>query len=145
MVSHPRSNNTASRCGVDASRRRNPRSRVAVRVAGCIAALEPDLVHPPAPEDVAFEEEPLVEADAAALANVKLGHPRADAIGVELIVPRAIQRVGEVDALAVPTDLDHLRAAGQRLVRPGRVRLAAYDAADPHGACLDRVERVADV
>ncbi len=90
-----------------------PRSGVAVRVAGCIAALEPDLVHPAAAEYVAFEEEPLVEADAAAIANVKLRHPRADAIGVELIVPRAIQRVGEVDALAVPTDLDHLRPTGR--------------------------------
>src|SRR5258707_4584829 len=108
-----------------------PRSGVAVRVAGCIAALEPDLVHPAAAEYVAFEEEPLVEADAAAIANVKLRHPRADAIAVELIVPRAIQRVGEVDALAVPTDLDHLRAAGQRLALPGRLPLSAPQCAQP--------------
>src|SRR5258705_4658002 len=121
-----------------------PRSGVAVRVAGCIAALEPDLVHTAAAEYVAFEEEPLVEADAAALANVELRHPRADAIWVELIVPRAIQRVGEVDAVAVPADFDHLRAAGQRLVRPGRVRLAGHHAADPRGAGLDPGERGAD-
>src|SRR5262249_40100971 len=104
----------------------------AVRVAGCVAALEPDLVHPATAEHVAFEEEPLVEADAAALADVELGHPGADAVWEELLVPSPVQRVGEVDALAVPTDLNHLRAASQRLVRPGRVWLAAHDAAYPH-------------
>ena len=46
-------------------------------------------------------------------------------VRVELLVPRAVQRVGEVDALAVPADLDHLRAAAERLVRPGRVRRRA--------------------
>src|SRR6266516_1631968 len=88
---------------------------------------------------IAFDEEALVEADAAALADVQLGHPRADAVGVELLVPGAVQGIGEVHALAVPADLHHLRAAGQWLARAGGVREAAHDAADPHRACLARV------
>src|SRR6266536_5604639 len=119
--------------------------RVAVGVAGGVAALEPDLVHAAPAERIAFEEEALVEADAATLADVQLGHPRAHAAGVELLVPGAVQGVGEVHALAVPADLHHLRAAGQWLVRPGGVRGPAHDAADPHRARLARVDRVGDV
>ena len=48
--------------------------------------------------------------------RVELGHPGADPVGVELIVPRPVQRVGEVDALAVAADLDHLRSARERHV-----------------------------
>jgi hypothetical protein len=51
------------------------RSGVAVGVAGGVAALEPGLVGPAAAERVALEEEPLVEADPAAVGDV--GWPAA--------------------------------------------------------------------
>src|SRR3984885_12415029 len=55
-----------------------------------------------------------------------------DAVGIELIVPGGIERVGPVDALAVTADLDHLRAASVGFaVWMGRV---ARDAPDPNGA-----------
>src|SRR6202034_193560 len=93
--------------------------REAVGIAGRVAALQPDLVRAAATERVALHEEPLVERDPAAGVRVYLGHPRADAVRVELLVPRPVQRVGEVDPGAVPADLDHLRATEQWLVRPG--------------------------
>ena len=57
--------------------------------------------------------------------HVDLGHPAADAVRVELVVPRRVERVGEVDALAVAADLDHLRTAVQRLPRLAGMRRAA--------------------
>src|SRR5215467_16019603 len=60
---------------------------VAVRVARSVAALQPDLVRTAPAEHVALEEEALVEADAAALGDIQLGHPVADAVRVELLVP----------------------------------------------------------
>jgi hypothetical protein len=49
-----------------------------VGVTRRIAALQPDLVHAPPAERVAFDEEPLVDGDPAAGTDVELGHPRAD-------------------------------------------------------------------
>ena len=62
------------------------------------------------------DEELRVEGDAAIRAGVELHHPAVDALGIELRVDGAIERVGEVDALAVAADLDHLRAAVERAV-----------------------------
>src|SRR5205823_11335578 len=98
---HPRTSRVASEPG---SLPGPGALRVAVGVAGGVAALEPDLVHAAPAERIAFDEEALVEADAAALADVQLGHPRADAVGVELLVPGTVQGVGEVHALALPAD-----------------------------------------
>src|SRR6185437_492235 len=81
----------------------------------------------------------------AAFGDVKLGQPGTDAVGVELLIPGAVKRVGEIDSLAVAADLDQLRPARQRLARPRRMRRPADDAADPHRAGLARVEWVADV
>ena len=69
--------------------------------------------------------------------RVELDHPAVDALGVELGVPGGVERVGQVDALAVARDLDHLRAAVQRA--GGRVRRALDDPAEPHRAGLARV------
>ena len=62
-------------------------------------------------------------------AHIDLRQPALDAVGIELVVPRAIERVGHVDALAVAADLDHLRRAVQRLARARGMRLRA-------GRCL---------
>src|SRR5690242_3493823 len=117
----------------------------AVGVARSVPALQPDLVRAAPAEHFALEEEALVKTDAAALGDVQLGHPGAYAVRVELLVPRTVERVGEVDALAVAGDLAHLRAAGQWLIRPRRVRHAPDNAAEPDRADLARVERVAHV
>src|SRR5205814_2239206 len=94
----------------------------AVGVARSVPALQPDLVRAAPAEHVALKEEALIKADAAALGDVQLGHPGADAVRVELLDPCTVDRVGEVYPLAVAGDLDHLRAAAQWLIRPGRVR-----------------------
>src|SRR6266516_1737269 len=101
--------------GAGEDRRRS--GGVAVGVARRVAALQPYLVRAAPAEHLALKEEALI--------------------------PGTVERVGEVDPLAVAGDLDHLRAAGQWLIRPGRVRHAPDDAADPHRADLARVERVA--
>src|SRR5437588_144400 len=55
------------------------------------------------------------------------------AVGIELVVPRRIERVGPVYPLAVTANLDHLRTASKGLaVRVGRT---TSDAADVDRAC----------
>src|SRR5581483_4266221 len=88
------------------------RSREAIGVRRTVAALEPDLMRSMALRPV--DEEIRVEGDAAAWIHVELHHPAVDAFGVELRIDRAVERVGEIDALAVAADLDHLRAAVER-------------------------------
>jgi hypothetical protein len=55
--------------------------------------MQPDLVRRPPAERLTLEEEPLVERDLAVVRHVRLGHPRADAAGTELVVPGPVQRV----------------------------------------------------
>src|SRR5689334_3672764 len=110
-------------------------SREAVRVGARVAALEMDLVRPHAGE---FHQELAIERDPAVLADVQLRQPAADAVRIELLVPRAIERVGQVDAPAVAADLDHLRAAVERPIRLRDVRVPAGDAAEPYRTGLDR-------
>ena len=52
--------------------------RIAVRVAGGIAALEPDLVRPAASECLVVEEEALVERHATAIGHVQLDQTRLE-------------------------------------------------------------------
>ena len=46
--------------------------------------------------------------------RVDLDHPALDAVRIELVVDHAVERVREVDALAVAAHLDHLRPAVER-------------------------------
>ena len=64
---------------------------------------------------------------------------------VELVVPRSVERVRDVDATAVAAHLDHLRPARQPLVRRRGVRDPPDDPAEPHRAHLARVRRVRHV
>src|SRR5262244_802507 len=114
-------------------------SREAVRVGARVSALEMDLVRPHAVE---LHQKLAVERESAVLADVQLRQPAADAVRIELLVPRAIERVGQIDPPAVVADLDHLRTAVQRSIRLRGVRATADDAAEPHGAGLDRIERI---
>src|SRR3954462_12961367 len=62
-------------------------------------------------------------------ARVCIGHhlDARNSVGIELVVPGRVERVGPVDAFAVAADLDHLRPAGIGLA--ARMRRTAYDAA----------------
>src|SRR5262245_54786502 len=118
------------------------RSCVAVRVGRRVAARETNLVRAHA---AGVQEESGVQLHAAAGPHVDFGHPAADAIRVELLVPGRVERVGEVNARAVAADLHHLRSAVQRLSRLARMRRATDDPAEPDGADLLRLEWVAHV
>src|SRR3954467_14797863 len=95
--------------------------REAVRVARRVAAGEAYLVWA-----LAGELDVEVRVDLQVAVAVELDHPAVDALGVELAVPGGVQRVRQVDALAVAAHLDHLRPAGQLARR--RVRRAGGDA-----------------
>src|ERR1700750_1562432 len=112
--------------------------REAVGIARGVAALQSDLVGALAVE---LDEELGVELEGAVV--VELDNPAVDALGVELRVPRGVQRVGQVHALAVAADLDHLRAAVDG--GGGRGRRAPADAADAHAAGLARLVGRGDV
>src|SRR6185312_3211070 len=88
---------------------------VAVRVAGSVAALQPGLMHPQPTEIVAvWEESDIRDKTARGDIGVELGHPCADAVGVEHLVPCRIQRVRDIYPAAVSADLDHLGATAER-------------------------------
>src|SRR5580704_12293048 len=94
---------------------------------------------------VTLQEELRIEGDRPAVTDVELCHPASDAVRIKLIVPRAIERVREVDAAPVATDLDHLRTAGERSRRIAGMRRPPGDAADVDGADELRRKRVAHV
>ena len=71
---------------------------------------------------VAFHEKVFVKRDAAVGIGIELHHPTADAVGIKLLVPCGIKRVGEIDSLAVAAHFHHLRAARERLIRLLRMR-----------------------
>src|SRR4051812_2842695 len=84
-------------------------SAVAVGVRRGVSTLQPHLVRPQAAPVVTGDEEPLVEGHAAGgRIGVDLGHPGAHAGREELVVPGAVERVGQVDPPSVPADLHHL-------------------------------------
>src|SRR3954452_8376128 len=92
-----------------------------------------------------MRKEPLVHAHGATGVDVDLGHPGADAVGMELIVPRTVERVGEVDPPTVAAHLDHLRTAGKGQVRGRGVRGTTDYAAEAHRVDLSRPYRFGNV
>src|SRR5205085_4279571 len=56
-----------------------------------------------------------------------------------------VERVGEINALAITTDLNHLRTTTERLIRLARVSRTSHNAAEMNRARLLRVGRVRDV
>src|SRR5829696_718496 len=89
-------------------------SREAVGVGAGVAALQMHLVRTHAVE---FHESRGIEGNAAVRVGIHLRQPTLDPIGIELVVPYAIERIGDVHALAVTADLDHLRRTVQWLAR----------------------------
>src|SRR5687768_1332383 len=79
---------------------------IAERVRRRITALEPNLVRAVITK---LYEEVGIGAQTAIGGRIQFGHPPLDAGGVELLIPRDIQRVGDIHPPAVAADLDHLR------------------------------------
>src|SRR5215470_3734275 len=76
------------------------------------------------------EAHPKVLCQCEAATRVRIGHDlnARRSTGIELLIPRRVERVGPVDPLPVTANLDHLRAACIRVsVRVGRT---ASDAAE---------------
>src|SRR5690606_10389310 len=86
--------------------------REAERVRRAVAAFEPHLVRAIAVLEP--DTELPVELEPAARLRAHHHHRTRYAVGVELPVPGAVERVGEVDAFPVAADLDHLRPAAER-------------------------------
>src|SRR3954454_10491462 len=107
--------------------------------------MQTELLYPSAAKLVAVRKEPLVHAQAATGVDVELGHPGADAVGMELVVPRTVERVGEVDPAAVAAHRDHLRPAAKRQVRSRGVRGTTQYAAESHRVDLPRPSGIGNV
>ena len=73
-------------------------SWIAIGIGRAVATFEPDLMRQVSCRP--FDEELLIELDAAIRMSVELHHPAVKSAMVELPVDRAIERVGEIDALA---------------------------------------------
>src|SRR5258708_1810823 len=115
-------------------------SRIAIGIRRAVAAFKTHLVRPVRRRPV--HEEFGIEGDAAFWIGVELDHPSLDAIGIELWIDGAVQRVGEIDATAVAADLHHLRAAAERAVLGGGVRRLRDDAANADLAGQLWLERI---
>src|ERR1700738_3351734 len=118
-------------------------SWVAVAVGRAVAAFEPDLVRamrfrPP-------NKELLVKVDAALWFGIELHHPAFDALRIELLIDRAVERIREIDPSAVATDLHHLRTAVESTVPGTRMLFGGDDPADPYLAGKLRVVGVGHV
>src|SRR6266852_6605005 len=77
--------------------------RIAIGIRRTVAAFKPHLVRPVRRRPV--HEEFRIEADPAFRIGVELDHPSLDAVGIELWIDRAVQRIGEIDPSSVAADL----------------------------------------
>src|SRR5262245_47574730 len=92
-----------------------------------------------------LEEELWIECHPALRIDIRLHHPAPHAIGIELLIPRRVQSVGEVHTRAVATDFDHLRTAVEWLSGLRRMPCANDDAANAERAGLPRIEGIGHV
>ena len=94
---------------------------------------------------VKLYKEPFIEFDPALWACIDLHHPTAYTVWIKLLVPRGVERVRKVDALAVSADFDPLRTAVENL--PGLLGMSrpAHDAAEVDRAGLLRAGGIGDV
>src|SRR5439155_156367 len=122
--------------------RARARSRKTKRIARGIASFEANLMNAIV---AAFQEEIFVKRDAAVATGVQFHHPTVYAIGIELLVPRGIKRVREIDSFAVAAHFHHLGAASERLVWLLRMRRAIDNAANAHRSRLLWIERIGHV
>src|SRR5215207_2187018 len=91
---------------------------------------------------VRLHEKFLIEFHAAIWPGIEFHHPASDARRIELLVPCDVEGIGEIHALAVPTDFDHLWATTQRLVGFGRMWRLLNNPADVNRGRFLWMERV---
>src|SRR5215467_15291973 len=91
------------------------------------------------------EAHPKVLCQREAATCVRVGHDlnARRSIGVKLVIPSRVERVGPVDPLPVTANLDHLRTAS--IGASVRVRRTASDAAEADRARKRRLSWVGDV
>src|SRR5260370_16986039 len=112
-------------------------SRIAIRIRRTVAAFKAHLMRPVRRRPV--DEEFGIEGNAAFRIGVELDHPSLDALGIELRIDGAVQRVCEIDAPSVAADLHHLRPAAECAVFGSGGRCLRYDPADAHLAAQLRL------
>src|SRR6266567_4622532 len=83
-----------------------------------------------------------IECDAALWRGIEFHHPAPDAGWIELFIPCGVEGIGEIHALTVATDFDHLRTTAQQLVGFGRMWRLPNNAADVNRARFLWMERV---
>src|SRR5207244_1540035 len=97
------------------------------------------------PHGVKLQEQLWVEAHASIGINIDLRQPAANTVRVELLIPSAVERIGQVNAFSVPADLDHLWSAVQWRAGMISVRFTTHDAAQLYRAGPHRLERIRHV
>src|SRR5882762_2391068 len=83
-----------------------------------------------------------VESNATSVVGIELCHPAANSVRIELLIPAAVERVGDIDPLPITADLDHLRTAIQGTLRVFRASLVRHDAAQLHRSAQYGIEGV---
>src|SRR5262249_10793001 len=78
-----------------------------------------------------------VQLHAATWMRVNLYHPAFHSIRIELLVPRRVERICEIDALSVAAKFDHLRPAIKLLLGFHRMSGSADNASN-----VDRTSRL---
>src|SRR5437868_8569542 len=96
-------------------------------------------------QPVELDKELFIEFHSALPICIKLHHPTLQPVGIDLLVPRCVERIGEMDALAITADLNHLRTAVERLRGLTGMSRTAHDAAEMDRARLLRVNRVRNI
>src|SRR5262245_56069329 len=114
----------------------------AVRIGARVTTFEMHLVRP---HGIELQKELPVEIESARGCDVQLRDPATDPVGIELLIPGAVERVRQVHATTITADLHHLRCAVQRSVRTCWMRLSLRDATQPYRSGLDRIERIRHV
>src|SRR5436305_13389588 len=94
---------------------------------------------------IELDEEFFVDLHSALRIHIELYHPTLQPVGIDLLIPRGVERVREIDALAVAADLDHLRTAIKCLARLVRVSCTAHNPAEMDRASLLRIDWIGNV
>src|SRR5215475_3055301 len=66
--------------------------------------------------DVVLQEKSGVKFHSRSV-EVHFGDPAADSVGIELVIPRRIERIAEISALAVAAEFHHLGSSVQSFLR----------------------------
>src|SRR3954447_22345763 len=117
--------------------------RVAEGIGRRVATLEADLVR--TQPVLELDEDLPVERHATRRLGIDLREPAFDSRRIELRVPRGVEPVREIDALAVAAPLDHLGPAVERTIDVLRVRGASLHPADVQAARQLGRRRIAHV